>query len=498
MGVRTPIRRLIFEHRWLLLVPFLAGLALARPAAAQTATPPPAVEVALGRFVLLGPAEYEAELNALAQQHGPSLDQAYTQLEQLYGVSLAVPINVRVYADWPQFINLNTSLAAPLGSPYHSHVGTREIALIGPLPAGLLTSPAGINMIRHELSGLFLTELSGNNIPPGLALGLNQYVETPGENAEAAAARLRTVLPSGRAALLPWPDLLEGRAIGLDPALGSAQALSVAAFLIDRYGFEALLEVVKGLAEGHSYRSAMTGIYGQSLEQLEEAWWAYLPGFVDGGWQTNALYNYDLAPYEAALDSGAYAQVAAALDRIIPFLELTGQRAAVEHAQVLREEAQQGLAAREVTAALGEALQAGNYEQALEHALAAQSAYAALGDASNASIAGAHVEYLQQLLALRAELAEVQGRAASGASNQVEDDLLALVPKFQALGDAAGEQQTIDTLNGLYGQQAAQVERRRETSRQIIALAAAVAVALLALEGARALLVRRRREPHIL
>ena len=70
--------------------------------------------------------------------------------------------------------------------------------------------------------------------------------------------------------------------------------------------------------------------------------------------------------------------------------------------------------------------------------------------------------------------------------------------QVQALGDAAGEQQTIDTLNGLYGQQTAQVERRSETSRQIIALAAAVAVALLALEGARALLVRRRREPHIL
>jgi hypothetical protein len=486
------MRRVACGGRWLLLVPLVAGLVLATPAAAQTGTPAPAVEVVLGRFILLGPAEYAAELHGLAQQHGPTLDQAYSQLEQLYGVSLAVPINVRVYADWPQFINLNTSLAAPIASPYHSHVGTREIALIGPLPAGLLTSPAGLNMVRHELSGLFLTELSGNNMPPGLALGLNQYVETPGENAEAAAARLRAVLPSGRAALLPWPDLLEGTAIHLDPELAGAQALSVAAFLIDRYGFEALLDVVKGLAEGHSYRSAMTGIYGQSLEQLEDAWWAYLPGYAERGWQNNALYNYDLAPFEAALDAGAYAQVAAALDRILPFLELTGQRAAVERAQVLREEA------REVTAGLGEALQAGDYEQALELALAAQSAYAALGDASNASIAGAHVEYLQQLLALRTELAEAQSRAAAGANSQVEEDLLALVPKFQALGDAEGERQTIDTLNGLYGQQAEQVERRRVASRQIITIAAAVALALLALEGVRTLLARRRREPHIL
>jgi hypothetical protein len=242
----------------------------------------------------------------------------------------------------------------------------------------------------------------------------------------------------------------------------------------------------------------MTGIYGQSLEQLEEAWWAYLPGYAERGWQNNALYNYDLAPFEAALDAGAYAQVAAALDRILPFLELTGQRAAVERAQVLREEARQGQAAREVTAGLGEALQAGDYEQALELALAAQSAYAALGDASNASIAGAHVEYLQQLLALRTELAEAQSRAAAGANSQVEDDLLALVPKFQALGDAEGERQTIDTLNGLYGQQAEQVERRRAASRQIITIAAAVALALLALEGVRTLLARRRREPHIL
>lgn len=485
----------------LLLVLLLALCSRAGPAAAQTATPgaPPGLEVDLGHFVLLADPLYADEVNALAQQYGPELGQAYLQLEKLYGTSLTLPLNIRLYADWPQFISLNSTLTPLLASPYHTHVGTREIALIGPLPPGLLVSTAGVNMIRHELSGLFLDSLSANNIPPGLALGLNQYVEIPGDQAEAAAIRLRAVLPSGAAGVLRWPDLMEGPTVHFDRDLASAQALSVVAFLVDQYGFEALLEVVRGLGEGHSYRSAMSGTFGgQSLEQLEAAWLQYLPTYVETGWQYNALYNYNLAPYEAALDAGAYSQAAEALDRLLPFLEATGQASALAQAQVLREEARQGLAARELTAALGEALQTGQYEQALDLALQAQAAYAAIGDAANASLAGAHADYLQQILTLRAELAAVQARAAAGPNAQVESELLVLVPKFQNLGDAEGERQAVETLNGLYAQQATQVEQRRDFSRQIITIAATVALALLALEAMRSLAARRRREPHIL
>ena len=499
MGVRVLQREPALGHRWRLIVLLSALLAAAspRPVAAQSATPVPSVEITLDRFVLLSPPEYEGELQGFADQHGAALNQAYTQLEALYGHSLTLPINLRIYGDLAQFISLNTALVPPSASPYHTRVGTREIALIGPLPGGLLPSAAGLNMVRHELSGLFLAGLSGDNVPPGLALGINQYVETPGDQTQAAAERLRDLLPSGRGAFLPWPDLLEGTALQIDPDLASAQALSVAAFLVDRFGFEALLDVVAGLGEGHSYRSAMTGIYGQSLEQLEADWWAYLPGYVEGGWQHNAIYNYNLAPYEAALDSGAYSQVADALDRVMPFLELTGQTEVRAQAQVLLEEARQGLAARELTARLGEAIQAGNYEEALQLALEGQSAYAAIGDAANASVLSAHADYIQQILTLREELGAVQARAESGAAG-VEDDLLALVPKCQALGDAEGERQAVATLNGLYGQKAADVERRRELSRQIITFTSVAALALLALEGVRTILKWRRREPHIL
>ena len=489
-----------FGRHWRLLWLLLAAWALvvARPVAAQTATPTPAVEIDLGRFILLSPPEYEADLQGFAAAHSSELDQAYTQLQTLYGISLTLPINLRVYTDWPQFINLNTTPGTLIASPYHTHVGSREIALIGPLPAGMLASPAGLSMAHHELSGLFLDELSAGTIPDGLALGINQYVETPGEQTEAAAARLRSAVANGQSGLLPWPDLIEGTAVHVDRELASAQALSVAAFLVQRFGFDALLEVVRGMGQGHSYRSAMTGIYGQSLEELEAGWREFLPGYAEGGWQHNALYNYDVAHYEAARDSGAYAQVAAALDRVLPFLELTGQSDAHAQAQVLLEEARQGLAARELTASLGQALQAGNYEEALQIALEAQNAYAAIGDAANASVLSAHADYIQQILSLREELTAVEARAAAGPNDSVEQDLLALVPRFQELGDAEGEQRAIETLNGLYGLQADQAARRRETSSQIITLAAVVALVLLALEGVRLLAARRRREPHIL
>jgi hypothetical protein len=458
----------------------------------------PGLEVNLGRFVLLADANHEAEVTSFAQRQGPALDQAYAQLEKLYGTSLTLPINIRLYNDWPQFVSLNGSLSLPQGNPLHTRVGSREIALIGPLPPGLLGSPAGLNMVRHEISGLFLDALAGGNLPPGLGLGLNTYVEFPGEQTEAAAARLRSVLPAGRDALLAWPDLLEANGVYVDRELATAQAQSMVAFLVDRYGFEALLNVVRGLGEGHSYRTAMAGIYGQTLEDLEAAWWDYLPGYVEGGWQHNAIYSFDLEPFEAALDAGAYGQTAEALDWVMPFLELTGQSGALAQAQVLREEARQGLAARQLTAELGQAIQAGNLEQALDLALQAQDAYAALGDTANASLAGAHADHLRQILSLREELTTVQQRADGGAApSQIENDLRALVPKFQALGDSEGERQAIEMLNGLYAQQSAEVERRRDVSRQIVAVAGAIALALLALEGIRALTTRRR-EPRIL
>jgi hypothetical protein len=191
MGVRALQRVSTHGRRWLLFVPLIAAMAWALPApvAAQTATPSPVVEIDQGRFILLGPPEYEADLQGFAVAHGAALDRAYTQLQTLYGISLTVPINVRVYADWPQFLNLNTNTAALIASPFHTHVGTREIALIGPMPSGLLSSPSGLNMAHHELSGLFLADLSGDTIPAGLALGINQYVVTPGAPARRVGLR---------------------------------------------------------------------------------------------------------------------------------------------------------------------------------------------------------------------------------------------------------------------------------------------------------------------
>jgi hypothetical protein len=463
-----------------------AGLTAPRPASAQTLDE--WIEMDFGRFVFLYPAEFAGELEQYATLAGEAANAAYDQFARLYGEPITLPINVRVYANTLQFARLNP-LVPPLDpSVYHTHLGAREIALIAPFPASALDARNVVNVVRHELNGLFLSALSANEMPAGLKIGLNQYVEFPGLQVEEARARVRSAYDRGL--LLSFTELFETPAVYTDLIVAYPQSLSVAAFLIDSYGYASIIELAQALAQRQGYRAAFAQVYERPLDRLEEDWLAYLPLYIESRWEHNALFSYDLAPFEEALRAGAYSQVARGLQVVIPFLETTGQAAALVKAEALRADAARGMQAGELVAQAREALQGGSYDQALDLAGQARTTFDDLGDTSRQAEIDLYIIRAREVLALHARLAAAGRLAAEGQALAAEAELAAVGPRLASLGDAAGAQAAAAMLEDL---------RARRASRANWATLGAVLVgSAVLLHRAFDTMRRRRREPSIL
>jgi hypothetical protein len=321
-------------------------------------------------------------------------------------------------------------------------------------------------------------------------VGINQYVEAPGPQIDQGRAQLLAAMAEGW--LLPWTELFESTAVYTDRTVAYPQSLSVAAFLVDSYGYGTLVQFARATAAGQGYRSAFADVYGQPMDRLQNDWQAYLPQYVESRWQYNALFNYDLAPFEAAIQAGAFAQSARGLDEVIPFLELTGQVAAQARAEALRAAAGQGLAAADLVVAEREALAAGDYALTLQLAEQAKAAFAALGNTSRLAEIESYEARARELLDLRRQLAEAQEQAAAGQAAEAEVQLLGIVPRLQQLGD----QQAAEAATALLAElRARRADRTNQTGLLIGGLAALVV-------GHRAIYYlrqrRNRRAPAIL
>jgi hypothetical protein len=460
----------------LLLLALAPGLLFggARPAAAA---PEDWIEVTVGRFVVLYSATATEDRSEAALLYGQAADGVYDQFARLYGPEPPLPINIRLYENVEQFITLNAVVPPLAPGVFHTHVGTREIALVAPFPFDFLNATTVNNVMRHELNGLFLSSLSSGNVPPGLEVGVNQYVETPGPQIDQARSQLLSALADGL--LLPWPELFESMAVHVDREVAYPQSLSVAAFLIDSYGYGALVQMVRATAAGQGYRSAFAEVYGQPMDRLQEEWVAYLPQYIETRYQYNALFNYDLAPFQAAIDAGAFAQAARGLDEVIPFLELTQQANAQAQAQTLRQMAADGLAAADLVVAERDALVAGEYERAIQLAAEARAAFARLNNTSRLEEIALYESRARELLELHVQLAEAQRLADAGQDADAELQLLGIVPRLQALGDEASAQAATALLAELRARRSAESLRTNLLIGGLIALIAAHQVFML-------------------
>ncbi|MDX1616250.1 MAG: peptidase MA family metallohydrolase, partial [Candidatus Promineifilaceae bacterium] len=143
--------------------------------------------------------------------------------------------------------------------------------LIGVPPR--LAESWGRRTVRHELAHLVLDQFGlscvGGSRPTWLEDGLAEYAE--GEPDEETEGYLAQALEEN--AFSPVRSL--NGAFPADPdraGLAYSQSYSLVNFLLDRYGAEAIRELLRRLADAEPYDAALEQVYGFNADGLERAW----------------------------------------------------------------------------------------------------------------------------------------------------------------------------------------------------------------------------------
>lgn len=382
------------------------------------------------RFAIL----YADGDQATAERYAGFVDGIYDEVSAIFGHQTSTPISLRLYPSLERYQEANPLARGMSGVVAHADYRRHELVVV--LPQTESQTPEEVqNNIRHELTHLVAAELSDDRLNVGFQEGLAQYVERPAPELETRIALLQRAYDQDR--LLSWSDLDNRDTVYRNPEVSYPESLSMVAFLVERYSFAKLRELLAVAARSSGYRSALERTYGVTPDELERQWREWLPGYLAGGYQRNALAAYDLSGAEALLRQGRYAQAQSELQTAIEFLRTTEQDAVLQQAQDLLARSAAGLQAEELARQARASLEAADYDRAADLVAQARQSYAALGDQRQQAVLDAYAQRaergrsaaaaLDQALALARTLRYPQARAAA--------DLAAA--DFLALGDGA-------------------------------------------------------------
>ena len=310
-----------------------------------------------------------------AQFYAGFIDDTYEELVAIFETDLDTPINLRLFPTEQSYYEVNPIAQQIPGVVAHALNNRAEIA-IALTRTQALSEEDIINNMRHELTHFFASLLSDGNLTAGFQEGIAQYVEKPTDRTSYDPAVLQLAFDQNR--LLSWSQLDSSAEVFRDPQVAYPQALSIASFLIDRYGFAKFVDFIKANAAEPGYRSALEATYGQSADELEAEWLAYLPDYFAGRWQINALYAYDLTRVTQLVNNGAYSDAQTELADITELLRTTDQVDKLAEAEHLLAQAQQGAAAGVLADETRQALLANDYVRTVEKGSAAISSYQGL------------------------------------------------------------------------------------------------------------------------
>lgn len=311
-----------------------------------------------------------------AEFYAGFVEEAYQDLVVIFGKELETPINLRLFPTEESYYEVNPVAEFITGVIAHAMNNREEIAIALPRTRPL-TEEEIINNVRHELTHFFASLLSDGNLTTGFQEGIAQYVEKPTVRASYDPTLLKLAFEQDR--LLTWDELDKSERVFADPQVAYPQALSIASFLIDQYGFPTFLKFIEANALEPGYRSALKTTYNKSAEALEAEWLAYLPEYFSGRWQINVIYAYDLSRMVNLVEHGAYTDAEAELAEIIQLLETTDQTDVLSEAELLLAEAHQGQAAGKLADEARQALEAHDYSTALTKGNDAITAYEEIG-----------------------------------------------------------------------------------------------------------------------
>lgn len=351
---------------------------------------------------------------AVASYYAGFVDVVYEEMTTLFDHHTEPPITLRLYPTQESYARVNPLAPNLPGIVAHADFRHREVAVI--LPVTGRQSPEGVqNNVRHELTHIIAAEMSDNHLNTGFHEGIAQYVEEGMPDLEAKIQLLSRAYNEGL--LLPWSDFDKRGEVYGTPEVSYPQTLSVVAFLIDTYGFDLFREFLAASGESSGYRSALTDTYGVSPAELETAWLAWLPTYIDGGYRHNVLSSYDLSHARKLVEAGHYGEAETELQQAIDWLtsEDRLERQSSEpdetlaEAETLLQRSKEGQEAERLAAAARTALQEGHYQQSRELVEQARAAYAALSDTRQDTVLDTYAQRAERGMAAQ----DVLARAAS-------------------------------------------------------------------------------------
>jgi hypothetical protein len=314
---------------------------------------------------------------ATAERYAGFVDPIYDEVAAIFAHQTGTPITLRLYPTLERYQEANPLTRGMGGIVAHADFRRHELVVILS-QTQRQNAEEVLNNIRHELTHLVAAELSDDRLNVGFQEGVAQYVERPAPELETRIALLQRAYDADR--LLRWRELDDREAVYNDPEVSYPESLSMVAFLVEQFSFAKLREFLTISARSSGYRSALERAYGETPDELERQWRAWLPGYLAGGYKHNALTAYDLSGAEALLRQGRYAEAKGELETALEWLRTTDQRDIQQQAQVLLAQSEAGLHADDLAGQARAALEAADYDRATDLVTQAQQAYATLED----------------------------------------------------------------------------------------------------------------------
>ena len=240
--------------------------------------------------------------------------------------------------------------------------GVGDVALS--LPRFLSRSPLEAeNALRHAVAHVLVREASDGKLPRGFDEGFALYAERP---VSARLGRHAALLQNAvqRGALLSWSELNRPQAPAADPALVTAHAYGVVAFLVERHGLRPFGDFVAALREEPDWRSAMRAVYKRSPSELEDQWEENLPRWAAGGWRDNLFAAFDLQPARDLLAKAHYEAAKAELEKSLRLYTDLGDIERQAEVESLLRQGDVGLQAEALMTQTQQALERHTYDRA--------------------------------------------------------------------------------------------------------------------------------------
>jgi hypothetical protein len=336
----------------------------------------------------------------------------------------------------------------------HADFRRREVAVI--VSQTSVQTPDEIqNNVRHELTHIFASDLSDNQLNTGFQEGIAQYFEVPTPERDRKMELLNRAFANDN--LMNWSDFVSRESVYSAPERSYPQTLSAVTFLIETYGFEQFRSFLINSASSGGYRSALEQTYGVSSTELEARWREWLPTFLDGSHVNNVAANFELSYPRQLLREGRYAEAQAELEQAIDWLATTPQTELLEDAESLLELSQRGQQAATLAADARAALESGDYERTRRLVAEAQDIYARIGDNRQEQVLAVYAARAERGMRANDQLGEALAMAESFRLMEAREQADAAASEFAALGDtsrlneALDLRQSMDTLQRLAG-----------------------------------------------